>query len=215
MNIETIFEKYIKLRKKLDQGKIYKIIDNTNDNIYIGSTCRALKQRLSEHKRSYRQFLKGLCRNVRSFEILENNDYKIELLEDCKVKTKDELESRERFYIENNECTNKNIPGRTKKEYRDANKDKIRENRKECRDANKDKIREYRDANKDKIREYKKEYRYANKDKIREYKKEYRDANKDKINEKFECLCGSQYIHRHKTRNLKTKNYQKYIQSII
>ena len=127
MPIETLFVKYIKLRNKLDNAKIYKIVDNTSDNIYIGSTCKTLKTRLLEHKNDYKRFIKGLYHNVKSFEILKNNDYKIELLEDCNIKTKQELLKRERFYIENNECLNKYIPGRTDKEYYITNKDKINE----------------------------------------------------------------------------------------
>jgi len=125
MNIKTLFVKYIKLREKLDNGKIYKIVDNTNDNIYIGSTCDSLKNRLSKHKASYKIFLKGLINNIKSFDIMKNNNYKIELLENCDIKTKQELLQRERYYIENNECLNKIVPGRNKKEYYDVNKDKI------------------------------------------------------------------------------------------
>ena len=135
MTIETIFLKYIKLRERLDKAKIYKITDNTNDNIYIGNTCRNLEERLSEHKSSYKRFLKGLFHNVKSFDILKNNNYKIELLENCEIKTKQELLERERYYIETNDCLNKNIPGRTEKEYKkayyeankEANRDKVNE----------------------------------------------------------------------------------------
>ena len=127
MPIENIFIKYIKLRNKLDNGKIYKIVDNTNNNVYFGSTCDSLKHRLSVHKNHYKRFLNGLCNNVRSSEIIKNGDYKIELLEDCDIKTKDELLARERFFIENNNCLNKNIPGRTDKQYKIANKNKINE----------------------------------------------------------------------------------------
>ena len=42
--IENIFVKYIKLREKLNEAKIYKITDNTNNNVYIGSTCDSLKK---------------------------------------------------------------------------------------------------------------------------------------------------------------------------
>ena len=127
MNLKTLFVKYIKLREKLDNAKIYQIVDNINDNKYIGSTCKTLKTRLSEHKSDYKRFLKGLYHNVKSFDIIKNNDYNIELLEDCDIKTKNELLARERFFIENNECLNKVIPGRTKKEYKIVSKDKIRE----------------------------------------------------------------------------------------
>ena len=138
MKIETIFVKYIKLREKLSKAKIYKIIDNTNDNIYIGSTCKTLKTRLSVHKAGYKMFLKGLYDNVRSFNILKNNDYKIELLENCNIKTKQELLARERYFIKNNNCLNKYIPGSCdngiqqyqkeyQKEYNANNKYKINE----------------------------------------------------------------------------------------
>ena len=57
-----------------------------------------------------------------------------------------------------------------KKEYRENNKDKIKEYQKE-----------YREENKDKKKEYDKEYRENNKDKIKENKKEYRENNPEKI----------------------------------
>ena len=126
------------ITKKLDNAKVYKIVDNTNAKIYIGSTCNSLETRLSRHKNNYKRFLKGLCNNVTSFDIIKNNDYKIELLEDCEIKTKPELLARERYFIENNECLNKYIPGRTKKEWDIANKDK----KKAYRDTNKEKINE-------------------------------------------------------------------------
>ena len=134
MNLKNLFVKYIKLREKLDNAKIYKIVDNTNDNIYIGSTCKTLKTRLSKHKCGYKRFLKGLYNNVKSFDIIKNNNYKIELLEDCNIKTKQELLARERFFIENNDCLNNNIPGRTDKEYKQYQK--------EYKKANKDKANE-------------------------------------------------------------------------
>jgi fibrillarin-like rRNA methylase len=52
-----------------------------------------------------------------SFKILENDNYEIVLVEILETETKQELHQRERFYIENNDCVNKNIPTRTKKEY--------------------------------------------------------------------------------------------------
>ena len=149
IGIENIFVKYIKLREKLDNGKIYKITDNTNDNIYIGSTCKTLEERLSRHKYDYKSFLKGLYNNTRSFDIIKNNDYKIDLLENCQIKTKQELLARERYYIENNNCLNQVIPGRSKKEiidyqkdYYNENKEKLKASSKNNREANKDKLNE-------------------------------------------------------------------------
>jgi len=88
-------------------GIIYKIIDNTSNKIYIGSTCYTLKQRLKNHESSYRQYMNGVSNNLMSFKILENNNYSIELLENYPSNSKNELELREKYYIENNICVNK------------------------------------------------------------------------------------------------------------
>ena len=203
MTIENIFVRYIKHRERLDKAKIYQIKDNTNDNIYIGSTCGSLNQRLSRHKSDYKRFLKGLFHNVKSFDILKNNNYKIELLENCEIKTKQELLERERYYIETNECLNKNIPGRCDKQYYNDNKDKL-----------KNRHKEYYDDNKDKIIIKKREYYEKNKDKLNNRHKEYNNKNKDKLNEKFDCPCGGNYSYSAKARHIKTAKHQNFLQSL-
>jgi len=194
MKIENIFVKYIKLRNKLNEGKIYQIVDNTNNNKYIGSTCKTLKYRLSEHKSHYKRYLKGLGNNVKSFVILKNNNYKIELLENCNIKTKQELLARERFYIKNNECLNKCIPCRTDKENQQYQK-------------------EYYNDNKEKLNNCHKEYNANNKVKIKEYIEAYYETNKDKLKEKFACVCGGKYTHSQKSTHLKSNKHQNYLKS--
>jgi len=63
-------------------GKIYKIVDNTNGNIYIGSTCEpTLARRLSQHCGEYRFYLnKEIKKNITSFQIIKNNNYDIILI---------------------------------------------------------------------------------------------------------------------------------------
>jgi len=150
-------------------GKIYKIVDNTNENVYIGSTCEpTLARRLANHRRDYKEYLKGGSNHTTSIKILENNDYSIVLLEEFPCETKDQLLARERFYIENNKCINKKIPNRTQKEYYEQNKDNIKEY-----------YQEYYEQNKETIKKQTKEYRELNKDKIKEYNKKYREQNKN------------------------------------
>ena len=190
-------------KNDLDNAKIYKIVDNTNSNVYIGSTCRTLKARLANHKYDYQRFLKGVYYNTRSFEIIKNNDYAIELLEDCQVKTKSELFARERYFIENTECVNKYIPGRTYEEYYIDNK--------ESKKA-------YYINNKERIKEYTKVHYIANKEKIKEYTKARYIANKEKIKEqqkqKIECDCGGKYTNANKTCHIKTAKHQKYLETL-
>ncbi|RZK14124.1 MAG: hypothetical protein EOO43_16805 [Flavobacterium sp.] len=170
-------------------GKIYKIIDNTNGNIYIGSTAEpTLARRLAKHRSNYNRYLNGQCHYVTSYDILENGDYSIILIEKYSCDSKDQLKARERFHIEGNKCVNKYIPGRTNKEYRMDNKERIIEVSKE-----------YRIKNKERISQAKKEYYVNNKERIIEAVKEYSIDNKERIKERHktyynntsqeECIC--------------------------
>ncbi len=73
-------------------------------------------------------------------------------------------------------CINKRIECRTQKEYREDNKDKIKEREKK-----------YRENNKEKIKEKDKKYREGNKEQLNQYDKE-----RGKI--KVICLCGCEVI---------------------
>ena len=89
------------------QGKIYAVIDNTNGNKYIGSTTQKLNVRLSGHMCQYRQFKKGTRKKgCASFQILENNNYEIILLEDYPCETRRELEKREQYFLDTVENIN-------------------------------------------------------------------------------------------------------------
>jgi predicted GIY-YIG superfamily endonuclease len=82
-------------------AKIYKLVDNTNGNMYIGSTTQStLAKRLTGHVSNYKAYKKGKKRFITSYKILENGEYSMVLLEkvdDCTCK--DELKARERYHI--------------------------------------------------------------------------------------------------------------------
>ncbi len=108
-------------------SKIYKIVDNTNGNIYIGSTTQGLSKRLGEHTRKYGLYLSGKYHYVSSFEILKNKNYDIILIETVKCSTKEELHSVERKHIETNQCVNMVVPTRTCRQYYHQHKTEINE----------------------------------------------------------------------------------------
>ena len=159
-------------------AKIYKIVDNTNGNIYIGSTCEpTLARRLAGHRQNYKRYLENKKNFITSFNILKNDNYEIVLLEECKdITTKDQLHKRERFYIENNICVNKNMPLRTAKEYYEYQKEYRPENIEKILERQK----QYNQDNKEKMSEYNKQYKQDNKEKISEYNKQYQQDNKKK-----------------------------------
>ena len=51
-------------------GKIYRIIDNTSEMVYIGSTCQTLTQRLAGHVRDFNRFKSGKTHYVSAFKII-------------------------------------------------------------------------------------------------------------------------------------------------
>jgi len=154
-------------------GKIYKIVCNITDEIYYGSTIKTLKERLRLHKVDNNSCI--------SRNIIVRDNYKIELIKEYPCNSRWELEEEEAKYIIENKCINIKIPHRTKEEWYEDNKEKIRENQKEWREDNKEYIKQY-DKNK------------PNKQERLEYQKEYREKNKEKIREKkseqIKCECG-------------------------
>ena len=125
-------------------GIIYKIVNNENDKIYIGSTCRYIRKRLWDHRKKYNQWIKNKSPYITSFEILKYENVDIVLLEKYPCKSKLELHTRERYHIENNNCVNKIIPTQTDKEYRKKNKDKLNDYNKQYRLNNKNKCHEHK-----------------------------------------------------------------------
>jgi hypothetical protein len=184
-------------------AKIYKIIDNTNGNVYIGSTRLTLEKRLKRHQYGYKNYLNDKYCFITSFKILANNDYSIELLENYPCESKFALEERERFHIENNKCVNKCVPNRTDKEYYQDNKDIIKERQKQ-----------YYQDNQDKIKERHKQYREDNRDAIRERGKQHYHDNKEKLKQNFTCECGGKYQYNDRARHFRTGKHQNYINSL-
>jgi len=166
-------------------GKIYTIRSYQTDDLYIGSTTQTLTKRLSTHKSNFKRWKNGKYSYTSSYDIIKYGDAYIELLELFPCSCKMELCRREGELIRSMDCLNKRIAGRTDKEYRDENKDKLKEYREENKDKTKEYDKEYYQENKDKRKEQQKEYCEANKDKLKIKKREYREANKDKIKDKL------------------------------
>jgi len=178
-------------KNKYNNGKIYKIISEHSDKIYIGSTCESsLSRRLSSHKKAYKRWLAKKTTFVTSFDLLKLGDTSILLLENCNCNNKDELRARERYYIELNKdnIINKQLPTQTQKEWNCKNKDLVKKLNKE-----------YCEQNKKKISEQRKNFYNNNKEKILKYKTEL-----------IECECGAK-IQRGNSVHVKSKKHIKLI----
>ncbi len=145
--IDFFFKIYKMEDTKYQQGKIYKIVCNITNEIYIGSTIKTLNDRLCLHR---------LDKHCVSRNIIERGDYKIELIKNYPCNSKYELEEEEAQYIRNNTCINTQIPHRTDKQYREDNKEKLSQQQKNWIENNKtahlQQRKKYREDNKEVIR---------------------------------------------------------------
>jgi len=94
-------------------GIVYKLKCNKTEMVYYGST-KNYNKRMRAHINMVKD-REGYYK-ARSYLIIQEGDYAFEVLEtlhDCSKKT---LEQRERFYIENNKCVNKQCPLRKSNE---------------------------------------------------------------------------------------------------
>ena len=204
-----------------NNSKVYKIISDHTDKIYIGSTCSTLSKRIYEHKANYKSYQNGKYHNVTSFDLISLGDVDIILIEDYPCKNKNQLHARERYWMEQNKniIVNNHMPTRTKKEYREENKEQLNEKNKEYYNQNKEvileKCKDYYIENKEKITNRVKDYRENNYKVISERQKKYRILNSDKIKERkskiCQCECGVQYTHDHLARHIQSQLHQQNI----
>lgn len=86
-----------------ENGKIYKLINDVNTKIYIGSTTeRYISNRLCKHKSTMNQCIKGIKAFSKLYTAMNEIGYdhfKIILVETYPCKSKAELEAREEFWI--------------------------------------------------------------------------------------------------------------------
>lgn len=148
-------------------GKIYKIVSNQTDKIYIGSTIQTLEDRFISHKSEYNTYLKSNKNRLTSFELCTYSDCNIVLIELFPCECRTELERREGdIQLENiNIIVNKCIAGRTYEEWYVDNRDKIIKHNTQWQLDNKEKVAKWRLDNKDKIAKYKAKYYLDNKEK--------------------------------------------------
>jgi len=175
---------------------IYKIYckDENIKDCYVGST-NDLHKRKNEHKNkcnnsNSKEYNYKVYEFIRANGGFENFDFMI--LEQFENKMiKQDLLKIEGQYIKNNNTTlNSNVAGRTVKDYKEENKEKMQKYHKEYYEENKKNILEYaknyREDNKKQINEKKKANYEDNKEKILEKQKEYYQKNKEKRKEYYE-----------------------------
>lgn len=205
------------------KGKIYKVycLTGGSDDVYYGSTIQTLAQRMTKHRQGLTK--KRKCNTSIIFNKFGVDNCIIELVENYPCNTVEELNAREGYYQRNNPCVNKAIAGRSRKEYREDNKEDLKVKKKEYNEANKEAVLErskkYREANKEAILERMKEYYKDNKEAILEkskaQSKKYYKANAEIIKQKINCKCGGNYTRTNKAHHRRTTKHNDYEKSIM
>ena len=131
---------------KYHHSKIYKLVDISNNKMYIGSTTKPLKFRLQQHIKDSRS-TKVVSSDIIIKEFGPDN-VRIELIEEVKCENRKELCKLEGEYIRKLDCVNKNVAGRTLKEYKEEEKENLLL-------KNRDYIKKYYHENKDKFKKCK------------------------------------------------------------
>eukprot|EP00952_Eustigmatos_sp_NYUAD-ZCMA_P003117 13554-Eustigmatos_ZCMA.PRE.1 len=131
-------------------GKIYKLECSVTGKVYVGSTTQKLAPRKDQHIQGFKMWKRGHKKHMSSYEVVENGNFEIMLIEAFPCSSKKELEARERHHIESMTCINRYIPGRTQEEWNEANKDRIKQLNREYEKSAK--RQEYLEVNKDKRR---------------------------------------------------------------
>ena len=174
------------------RGKIYKLVNNVDDKIYVGATCGTLRLRKSCHKCHSK---KNPDRPVyKHLNEVGWENVNIILIEEIKCENKMELSRRERHWIDElKPVLNMIIPSRSRAEH-------------------------YQD-NREILIVQSKNYNVNNKEGISIKKKEYYQANKEKIltrqKQKHTCPCGGKYTQYAKAQHYRTKKHMKYSEAII
>ena len=147
-----------------DKTHFYKLMckDFNITDCYVGHTTDWVKRK-SDHKHRCNNPNRG-GHNLPVYKFMRENggweNWEMLWIKTLKCENAMEARSEERKCKEQlNATLNGNVPSRTFDEYRETNKDKIKEYAVEYRKNNKDKIKEYTERNKEHRKQYNKDYR--------------------------------------------------------
>lgn len=171
---------------KYSRGKIYKLVNDIDDEFYVGSTCETLAKRKGGHKalskeRPHRHVYLHLSK-------VGWENVHIVLIEEYPCENIEQLKARERHWIDElKPSLNRILPIRTQEERNQY-------------------IKEWREQNHDKFSQTQRKWREQNKEKIRESVKS--ESRKQYLKEKKTCVCGCVVSRDCLSRHWKSKKHQ-------
>ena len=101
-------------------GNIYQILNNVNDDVYVGSTTQPLCKRLYKHKSNSEKLVECKAPLYELMREIGKDIFYVELIELYPCNNREELRAREGYYIRERGSLNKVITGRTQQEWRNT-----------------------------------------------------------------------------------------------
>ncbi len=150
---------------ELFTGFVYEIRCGYTNQVYYGST-KNFRQRIYQHKNSS---------NTTARNIIERGNYTAKIIETIFYKDKKELLTREKYYIQNYECVNKQIPIINKIDLKEHVAELARKWYLAHRASQIKKADEYQKNNKEKHNLAMARYYKKNRDRIGKYQRERRE----------------------------------------
>lgn len=174
-------------------GKIYKMLSDKTDKIYVGSTTLALKDRMKQHRADHRRSLQGNYGCTTSFQLLTDPtaNVRVELLEAFSCASRKSLRRRERYYIKKlgGACVNARLPIRIASDtYYRRNRDKLRQMAS--------------------LRYHKK----GGKERAKAWYIQHRAEVLNRYKGPFVCTCGAKMQQKARLNHLKTRSHQKQLE---
>ena len=202
---------------KYSNGKIYKIWNDANNEVYIGSTFQPLCKRMANHRThatcesKYKTKLYTMMRTL-GFDL-----FHIELLESFPCNDKEELRKREGELIREFGTLNGRVENRTQQEYRVDKKERINAIQRIYAQENRERLSEYKknwyEQNKEAVIKRVKANSEGKREQKHEYDQKRYEEKKEALSVKIECACGGCYTIMSKAKHLKTKLHKKYEES--
>lgn len=171
-------------------GKIYKIVNDVDDQIYVGSTTQKLYKRIDGHKQKAKKPNHEGSKLLDLMSELGPDHFKIILLEEYPCQNSEQLRAKEDFWMRKlNASLNINNAVHNAEEYNAIHKERDAKVYKEWATRNKEArsiyMKDYRKSyDKEKKRVQDKLYREQNKEKIAEMKRKWYEEHKDEVNAK-------------------------------
>ena len=184
------------------KAKIYQLVNDITDDIYIGSTCQPLSKRMAEHRASMRSNRDNHIKLYQKMSEIGVEHFRIELTKECPCENIEQLRAIEGKYIRDMGNLNKQVAGRTMSEYCKEYKERYYPQK-----------QIYRDNNKQSLNEKNKAYYNSKKEEINiKNKKRYDEITSVKIT----CdVCGTVHNKKNKPLHIRSKKHQKAINNIL